>query len=215
MFNKKICAVCLSTDQPMLAIAAWRDGELFIAETEKLPVRRHSLEEELIPKIIGMEQKEFEVLVDESGDFITSRAGQRVRLSDTGASGKPILVESLDTFRELERQKAIFFPDNAAGRYRLPDTILDMERDGKGNTVYRIDWAQLKSEHVLSMLCSYATVFHNVTSTAYLNAMLGESRKLAQPSDPLDPLKAIVRATEHRSWLNGPSSPLTGKGNYL
>jgi len=215
MFNKKICAVCLSTAQPMLVIAAWKDGELFIDNNESLPVGRHALEEKLIPRIYDLERKDFEVLVDESGDFITSRAGLRVRLGDTGASGKPILVESLDAFRELERQHAIFFPANAGGRYRLPDTILDMERDSKGNTVYRIDWAQLKSEHVLSMLCSYSTIFHNVSSTAYLRAMQGESSRLQQADDPLSPLKAIVRDTERRSWLNGPTSSLTGKGNYL
>lgn len=215
MFNKKICAVCLSTAQPMLVIAAWKDGELFIDNNENLPATRHALEQKLIPRIYDLERKDFEVLVDESGDFITSRAGLRVRLGDTGASGKPILVEALDAFRELERQSAVFYPANAGGRYRLPDTILDMERDAKGNTVYRIDWAQLKSEQVLSMLCSYATIFHNVASSAYLNAMLGESGKLHAASDPLAPLKAIVRDTERRSLLNGPSSPLTGKGNYL
>lgn len=214
MFNKKICAVCLTTSQPLLALAAWKDGELFIAESEALESNRVALESVLIPRIHDLESKGFEVLVDETSDFITSRAGIRVRLGDNSGSGKPILVEALDIFRELDRQKAITFPKNAGSRYRMPDTILDMERKANGETVYRIDWTQIKSEHVISMLCSYATSFHNVASAAYLNAMYGAQLSARAP-DPLDPLKAIVRATERDAWLNGPRSPLTGKGNYL
>lgn len=214
MINKKICAVCLTTDQPMLTKAAWKDGELFMAKSETLPTSRIELEATLIPQILEMERNDFEVLVDETSDFITSRAGVRIRLGDNGTSGKPVLVEALDIFRELDRQKAITFPSNAGGRYKLPDTILDMERKANGETVYRIDWAQIKSEHVLSMLCSYATCFHNVASVNYLKAMYGTELSARAP-DPLDPLKAIVRATERDAWFNGPKSPLTGKGNYL
>lgn len=214
MMNKKICAVCLTTSQPMLVIAAWKDGELFIDEKEELTPNRATLEAELIPRILELESKDFEVLVDETSDFITSRAGVRVRLGDNGTSGKPILVEALDIFRELDRQKAITFPRNAGGRYRMPDTILDMERKANGETVYRIDWAQIKSEHILSMLCCYSTAFHNVASVGYLNAMYGTELSKRAPAS-LDPLKAIVRATEHDAWFNGPKSPLTGKGNYL
>ena len=214
MINKKICAICLTTDTPMLATAAWKDGELFIAEGEKLPAMRVALEEMLIPRIRELESKDFEVLVDETSDFITSRAGFRVRMGDNGPSGKPVLVEALDVFRELDRQKAITFPKGAAARYRMPETILDMERNAKGETSYRIDWAQLKSEHVLGMLCSYATSFNNVASMNYLKAMFGAD-SLRAPASPLDPLKAIVKHAEFDSWLNGPRSSLTGKGNYL
>jgi hypothetical protein len=214
MINKKICAICLTTDRPMLATAAWKDGELFIAEGEQLPTARVALEEMLIPRIRELESKDFEVLVDETSDFITSRAGHRVRMGDTGPSGKPILVEALDVFRELDRQKAITFPRNAAGRYSMPETILDMERNARGETSYRIDWSQLKSEHVLGILCSYATSFNNVTSLNYIKAMFGAD-SMRKPANPTDPLKAIVKHTEFDSWLNGPRSALTGKGNYL
>ncbi|WP_147200858.1 maturation control protein [Pantoea sp. CCBC3-3-1] len=214
MINKKICAVCLTTSPPMLATAAWKDGELFIAKSEKLPTHRNEIEQRLIPRIIELEGKGFEVLVAETSDFITSRAGHRVRLNDPAASGKPVLVEALDTLRELDRQKAITFPANTGTRFTIPETILDMDRDAKGNTIYRIDWAQLKSEHVLSILCCYATAFNNVSSVGYLKAMFGSGNN-TPASEPSAPLCNIVKATERSAWLNGPSSPLTGKGNYL
>ncbi|MEE9647872.1 maturation control protein [Enterobacter soli] len=185
-----------------------------MAASEMLPPARMKLEEILIPQITDLEAKGFEVLVDETSDFITARAGVRIRLGDIGNQGKPILVEALDIFRELERQKAITFPKNAASRFRLPETILDMERNAKGETTYRIDWSQLRSEHVLSMLCCYATSFHNVASLGYLKAMYGPT-EYTPPADPLDPLRTVLKAVERDAWINGPRSELTGKGNYL
>ncbi|QCR38753.1 maturation control protein [Nissabacter sp. SGAir0207] len=214
MINKKICAICLTTSPPMLAKAAWKDGELFIADAIKLPDNRHQLEQQLIETIHDLEQKGFEVLVDESSDFITARAGVRVRLGDAGASGKPVLVEALDIYRELVRQKAITFPRNAGGRFNIPDTLVDVARDAKGSTIYRIDWEQLRGEHSLTMLCTFATTFNNVASVQYLEKMLGFTRA-QEPASPLNPLRTIVSAFERQSIEQASYSPLTGKGNYL
>ena len=214
MSNKKICAISLSTSSPMLAKAAWKDGELFVAEVTKLPESRHALEQDLITQIRDLERKGFEVLVEETSDFITSRAGVRVRLGDTGATGKPVLVEALDIYRELERQKALAFPRGAGSRFQIPETLVDMDRDTKGATVYRIDWAQLKAEHCLTMLCCFGTTFHNVASVQYLEAMMGFNRR-PELGSAIDPLKTIVRAIEEDALNKASSSPLTGKGNYL
>ncbi|MGQ7181796.1 hypothetical protein ACUOA5_45860, partial [Escherichia coli] len=45
----------------------------------------------------------FIVLVEEENSFITGRVGQRVRLRDPFMNGRPVLIEAMQIYKELER----------------------------------------------------------------------------------------------------------------
>lgn len=214
--DKAICAITLSTAKPMQVEAVWHKGNLSLLSEKTLPTERKALMQTLPATISKMESDDYEVLVDERSGFFSSTGGTHIQLANPGPSGKPILVEALDLYREMSQQKAIIRPNTSGGgqRYSIPDNILDIDHDTRGQTVYRIDWAHLKSEHILMLLCVYGTIYQNVASASYLEQMYS-SMKIESPSDPLDPLRRIVRSTEAQGIQSVTMSPLTGKGRYL
>ena len=62
---------------------------------------------QLLRELREKEEKGFIVLVEEENSFITGRVGQRVRLRDPFMNGRPVLIEAMQIYKELERQKAI------------------------------------------------------------------------------------------------------------
>ena len=212
--DKAICAITLSTGKPMMVDAVWRKGSLFLLSATPLPATRSQLTKELPEKIAQLESSNVDVLVDERSGYFTSNAGTRVQLDSIGNSGKPILVEALDLYRELMQQKAISRPKKGGERFNIPDNIIDIDHDMRGQTLYRIDWERLQSEHILMILCVYGTVYQNVSSASYLKQMYSNLVQ-NKPKSPLDSLKNIVAATEADGVASVTMSPLTGKGNYL
>lgn len=78
-----------------------------------------------------LREEKFIVLVEEENSFITGRVGQRVRLRDPSWNGRPVLIEAMQIYKELERQKAIKLPRKESGKYILHQSIFDSEHDKK------------------------------------------------------------------------------------
>ncbi|MGY9372551.1 hypothetical protein [Citrobacter pasteurii] len=108
--DKAICAITLSTSKPMLVEAVWHKGNLTLLSEQTLPADRKGLLD-VLPNIIHeIEKNGDDVLVDERSGFFSSTGGKHIQFAAPGTSGKPILVESLDLYRELSLQKAIIRP---------------------------------------------------------------------------------------------------------
>ncbi|EAS5032296.1 maturation control protein [Citrobacter sp. SL156] len=212
--DKKICVVCLSVGKPAMLTAAWVNDELIMAERKHYPERRRAMELELLKDLREKEEKGFLVLVEEENSFITGRIGQRIRLRDNHTTGRPVLVEAMRIYNELDRQKAIKRPRQESGKYVLHQSIFDADRDKKGEEFYNINWQELETEHVLTLLCCYATEYNNAASADYIRAMTGELHKPEEPS-LLEPMLNILRGVQQRDEKKVPQGVLTGKGNIL
>ncbi|WP_440939771.1 maturation control protein [Escherichia coli] len=113
--DKKICVVSMSVGKPASMTAAWINNELIMAERTSYPERRRDMELQLLRELREKEEKGFIVLVEEENSFITGRVGQRVRLRDPFMNGRPVLIEAMQIYKELERQKGV-----VCGRGRNP-----------------------------------------------------------------------------------------------
>ncbi|EDG9409347.1 maturation control protein [Salmonella enterica subsp. enterica serovar Newport] len=212
--DKKICVVCLSVGKPAMLTAAWVNDELIMAERKNYPDRRRAMELELLKDLREKEEKGFIVLVDEENSFITGRVGQRIRLRDDHTSGCPVLVEAMRIYKELDRQKAIKRPRQESGKYILHQSIFDSDRDKKGEEFYNINWQELETEHVLTLLCCYATEYNNTASADFIKSMTGEMYRHHETS-LIDPMLNIIRGVQRISERRVPQGKLTGKGNIL
>jgi len=213
MSDKKILAICLSVSPPVLIEAAWYKNTLNFGELIRLPTSRRAMEIDVLNAIAEAEKKGFEVLVEETTSFITSRAGQRIRLGENDESGKPLFISVMNIYRELNQQGAIRFPKVGSGGFTLPDSIFDSDKDARGNATYHTDWAALKSTHILTMLCCYASQFHNPASASFLEKMFGTPKE-TNMRDRYTPMRNIINSIES-DQTGFSQSPLTGKGNYL
>lgn len=212
--DKKICAVCMSVGRPVMLTAGWREDELILGEKTNYPDKRRAMELALLNDIREKEEKGFMVLVDEENSFITGRAGHRVRLRDELSGGKPVLVSAMNIYNELTRQTALRYPRQDSGKFQLPPNVFDTDRTKDGEEFYRIDWAALTSEHVLTLLCCYATEYHNTASASYVKAMVGEIERHQTPH-ALDPFFSLLRGLHKLDEEKGPQGSLTGTGRYL
>lgn len=212
--DKKICVVCMSIGRPVMLTAGWRDNELIMGEKTLYPEKRRAMELSLLNDIREKEEKGFMVLVDEENSFITGRAGHRVRLRDELTGGTPVLVAAMNIYNELDRQSAVRFPRQDSGKFQLPQNIFDTDRTKDGEEFYRIDWAALQAEHVLTLLSCYATEYHNPASADYIRAMAGEMERHDAPH-PLDPFFNLLRGLHQLDEEKVPQGELTGTGRYL
>ena len=112
-------AMILIRCMPASMTAAWINNELIMAERTSYPERRRDMELQLLRELREKEEKGFIVLVEEENSFITGRVGQRVRLRDPFMNGRPVLIEAMQIYKELERQKAIKLPRKESGKYIL------------------------------------------------------------------------------------------------
>ncbi|HFO3370150.1 TPA: maturation control protein [Escherichia coli] len=202
--DKKICVVSMSVGKPASMTAAWINNELIMAERTSYPERRRDMELQLLRELREKEEN----------SFITGRVGQRVRLRDPFMNGRPVLIEAMQIYKELERQKAIKLPRKESGKYILHQSIFDSEHDKKGDEFFNINWSEITTEHVLTLLCCFATEYNNVASADYIRAMAGEVEARQEPS-LLRPLINIIHGTQTLAQKQVPQGELTGKGNYL
>ncbi|EIL39997.1 maturation control protein [Escherichia coli O26:H11 str. CVM10026] len=128
----------MSVGKPASMTAAWINNELIMAERTSYPERRRDMELQLLRELREKEEKGFIVLVEEENSFITGRVGQRVRLRDPFMNGRPVLIEAMQIYKELERQKAIKLPRKESGKYILHQSIFDSEHDKKGDEFFNI-----------------------------------------------------------------------------
>ncbi|HHZ1711845.1 TPA: maturation control protein [Escherichia coli] len=212
--DKKICVVSMSVGKPASMTAAWINNELIMAERTSYPERRRDMELQLLRELREKEEKGFIVLVEEENSFITGRVGQRVRLRDPFMNGRPVLIEAMQIYKELERQKAIKLPRKESGKYILHQSIFDSEHDKKGDEFFNINWSEITTEHVLTLLCCFATEYNNVASGDYIRAMAGEVEARQEPS-LLSPLINIILGPQILEQKKVPKGVLTGKHNYF
>ncbi|EMX9171765.1 maturation control protein [Escherichia coli] len=212
--DKKICVVSMSVGKPASMTAAWINNELIMAERTSYPERRRDMELQLLRELREKEEKGFIVLVEEENSFITGRVGQRVRLRDPFMNGRPVLIEGMQIYKELERQKAIKLPRKESGKYILHQSIFDSEHDKKGDEFFNINWSEITTEHVLTLLCCFATEYNNVVSANYIQAMVGRSNTQREPS-LIESFINIINATQRMGETRVPQGILTGKYGHL
>ncbi|EFI9718873.1 maturation control protein [Escherichia marmotae] len=212
--DKKICVVSMSVGKPASMTAAWINNELIMAERTSYPERRRDMELQLLRELREKEEKGFIVLVEEENSFITGRVGQRVRLRDPFMNSRPVLIEAMQIYKELERQKAIKLPRKESGKYILHQSIFDSEHDKKGDEFFNINWSEITTEHVLTLLCCFATEYNNVVSANYIQAMVGRSNTQREPS-LIESFINIINATQRMGETRVPQGILTGKYGHL
>ncbi|KXR10533.1 maturation control protein [Escherichia coli] len=204
----------MSVGKPASMTAAWINNELIMAERTSYPERRRDMELQLLRELREKEEKGFIVLVEEENSFITGRVGQRVRLRDPFMNGRPVLIEAMQIYKELERQKAIKLPRKESGKYILHQSIFDSEHDKKGDEFFNINWSEITTEHVLTLLCCFATEYNNVVSANYIQAMVGRSNTQREPS-LIESFINIINATQRMGETRVPQGILTGKYGHL
>lgn len=154
----------------------------------------------------------FKVLVDETSGILAAAAGaNHVSLKTRHSDGRAALIVGIERFNELLLQKAISLPAKNAGSYEIPASIVDIEFNASGEEVYRVNWRDIRIEHVLTILCCYATVYQPVASADYIAAMTGMNTEDSQPNRLLRAFHSIVRHQSVQSAEEANNSPLTGK----
>ncbi|MCV4803346.1 maturation control protein, partial [Escherichia coli] len=73
-------------------------------------------------------------------------------------------------------------------------SIFDSEHDKTGDEFFNINWSEITTEHVLTLLCCFATEYNNVASADYIRSMAGEV-EANQDTSLLSPLVNIIQAT--------------------
>ncbi len=154
-------------------------------------------------------------LVEEENSFITGRVGQRVRLRDPFMNGRPVLIEAMQIYKELERQKAIKLPRKESGKYILHQSIFDSEHDKKGDEFFNINWSEITTEHVLTLLCCFATEYNNVVSADYIRTMTDTVTKQDNEYSPYEPFVNMIKAFYRMELTKVPQGKLTGKDNIF
>lgn len=191
--DKKILVACLSTRTPVLALAGWKDQLLHIISIKPLPTSRTALDAALIPELEANRSKGFDIVIDEAVPRLSVKHGRPARLSDVDpVSGRPVLVDALQGYNELKRQKAITFPAGGESRYDIPASLVDEERDTNGRYRYNVDWDALKPEAAALLLCVYAANSTPVSSDLYLSALMGALSPQKRPDSPASRFEAVT-----------------------
>ena len=214
MDNRKIMAVCLSTRQPAYATAVWLDQHLGILDYQQLPPQRSKLDAELLPRLRKAQEDGYHTMIDDASQRISSQFGVPFRLNALDNNGRPMLISSLDLFRELENQSAISYPKGLKGSFAVPESIVDEDTDPRGNTIFRIDWPNITTHHVLTLLCVQATTYNQVGSASYINAMMGDNL-LNKVSGAYSPLNTVLTDHDRRTFESMSKSEMTGKKGVL
>ncbi|HEY3591727.1 MAG TPA: hypothetical protein VGL07_16940 [Buttiauxella sp.] len=218
MSNKPIFAAVLNTTpcQYATAVYASESQTLHFMGAKTLPKSRKEMDAVLKEELSRYAMADAIILIDEAQPRISRRYGSHCRLGSIDiATGKPVIVVALEHYKELGIQQAISFPD-CSGRYDIPASIVDEDRDGKGEAMYRINWPEVTPEIALLLLAVYGISYNDVSSIGYLKKMFGGRRSERTPS-VIAPLVNTLSAYDklEAERLAKLASPLTGKGNIL
>lgn len=185
----------------MSILAGYRDDQLHIISCERLPRNLSKLKELLIPKIKSFQEKGFIVLVDEVLPVFSNYA-RAVKLSDIDSSGTPIMVSSLQAYKNMAMLQAITFPICDSGAFDIPDSIVEEQRDSSGRVNYRINWTDLRPESTLLLLSIHAATqscLYDAPATNQLLSELGISHYISEPShNSSSAFQAITRGYDAR-----------------
>jgi hypothetical protein len=207
---KKIAVLTTWGRQPLLIQAVYIDGLLTMDMKKPLPKQGDKLAAVVTPMLTKLVNAGFTVLVDEvSGQLSAATGANPVSVDMKHHDGRPVIVVAMERFQELQRLSMISFAQGEETQFNLPRSLVDTEMKPNGESVYRVNWDEMKGEHLLTLFCVYATIYNNTTSAAYLTALCGAIR---QDVSPLAPLKNIINRTETQVLNQKHStSSLTGK----
>lgn len=168
-----ICVTTLSGPSALLLRAVYKDNVLVMGSAIKYAPSLSDINTKLVPALLGYVDKGMLSLVDEvSGDVSKATGANRVRLSDKHTNGHPVISVALDRYNELKRTNAIITPKDGGSRFDIPPSIIDVSYNSNGEPVYNIAWAELRPEHILTILCCYGTFYQPVGSAGYFKRML-------------------------------------------
>ncbi|EGN0132867.1 maturation control protein [Escherichia coli] len=207
---EKIAIFSLTTSKPQMLTAILKDGALIINEVKPLPASALEQKQKIPPAIAALRKSKFKVLVDEITPTISAGTGaSQVTLKTRHADGRAAIIVGMERYRELKLQKLLSLPQNNKGAFEIPDSIVDTEYNGNGEEVYRVNWQDIRPEHILMILCCYATVYHNVASADYVEQMTGTVEKEQKRGI----LASFLSIIGHEKVKAGTSQPktLTGK----
>lgn len=172
--DQKIAVITLTTSRPMYMTAILTGDNLIMSEPKSLPPNLESQRAKLTPAIDQLRKSGFKVLVDETSGAISAATGaNHVSLKSRFHDGRAAVVVGIERYNEMRLQKTVSLPRKNPGAYDIPASIVDIEFNAKGEEVYRINWPDIRPEHILTILCCYATVYHPVASADYIAAMTG------------------------------------------
>lgn len=207
---KKIAVLTTSGKSTLFVQAVDIDGMLTLDVKQRLPNQGDKMASAIIPRLTRLVNAGFMVLVDEISGRIGSASGANsVTLDTKHHDGRPIIVVAMERYKELHRQGMISFQPGEEGLFTLPPSIVDTEIKPNGEAVYRINWEEVKAEHLLTLFCVYGTFYNNTASVQYLTALCGA---IEPPKSVLTPFLNIVKGTEEQVLNQKHStSSLTGK----
>lgn len=208
--KQKIAVISLSTSQPMVITAIYEDHALVMAREPKSLKRGMKAQlVQLTPYVEALRKQGFKVLVDEvSGHVANTLSADLVSLKTRGSDGRSAVIAGIERYKELVLQGNISLPEMNKGAYEIPDAIVDVDYNANGEEVYRINWRDIRPEHILTILCCFAIGYHNVASADYINALAaagGETKPTL-----MDAFKRIIGYEKVKAVEEVPET-LTGK----
>lgn len=93
--------------------------------------------------------------------------------------------------------------------------IFDSEHDKKGDEFFNINWSEITTEHVLTLLCCFATEYNNVVSADYIRTMTDTVTKQDNEYSPYEPFVNMIKAFYRMELAKVPQGKLTGKDNIF
>ncbi|MDV1094987.1 maturation control protein (plasmid) [Raoultella ornithinolytica] len=179
---QKIAIFSLTTSKPMIMSAVFRQGALVVTDVKPLPVSAMEQRKKIPSAIDKLRKNNFKVLVDEITPTVSTGTGaSQVTLKTRHADGRAAIIVGMERYRELKQQRLLSLPASNKGAYEIPDSIVDIEYNGNGEEVYRVNWQDIRPEHILMILCCFATVYHNVASADYVSQMVGVTEEAQAP----------------------------------
>lgn len=179
---QKIAIFSLTTSKPMMMNAVFREGALIVTEVKALPTSAMEQRKKIPGAIAKLRKNKFKVLVDEITPTVSTGTGaSQMTLKTRHADGRAAIIVGMERYRELKLQRLLSLPAGNKGAYEIPDSIVDIEYNGNGEEVYRVNWQDIRPEHILMILCCFATVYHNVASADYVSQMAGVTESAQAP----------------------------------
>lgn len=210
--DQKIAVITLTTIRPMYITAILSGDNLIMSEPKSLPPNLEGQRAKLTPAIEKLRKSGFKVLVDETNGAISAATGaNHVSLKSRFHDGRAAVIVGIERYNEMRLQKTVSLPRKNPGAYDIPSSIVDIEFNAKGEEVYRINWPDIRPEHVLTILCCYATVYHPVASADYIAAMTGMNEE--QPQDGL--LQTFRKLISHQHVTSAAAVPESLAGTRI
>lgn len=192
--KQKIAVISLSTNQPMAITAIYEEHTLVMSKPQTLPKGMRKQLVKLTPYVEALRKQGFKVLVDEATGKVANEVnGNHVSLKTRGSDGRAAVLIGIERYNELLLQDNIALPADNKGAFEIPDSIVEVEYNARGEEIYRINWREIRPEQVLTILCCFAVGYNNVASADYINAMTAMTAATVAPEPSLmDSLKRII-----------------------